>query len=245
MPEYPSVLGVFSHRKQISVGSGVTRTGHQKLTYWFVRQISDDTFDIQPLNIYHVPSGMREFIKSDLFLAEYTPDPNYYNVNTVPALRSLYEKITKGEEHLSEGNLDAAEKEFLKALMIDDLNIEANYGLGTVYTEKNDFDKLARTLKVLMGQGDAFSTEHKERLNSFGVRLRRNGHLEQATAFLEKAHEVNPQDDHIMFNLARVYFDKKEFQKCRATLTQALEVNPAFPEARKFLRYCDKVDSAA
>lgn len=244
MPDYPTVLGVFSHRKHVSVGSGTTKTAHQKLTYWFVRQIGDDTFDIQPLNIYHVPSGMREFIKGDVFLAEYTPEPNYYNVNTVPALRSLYEKITKGEEHLSEGNLDAAEMEFLKALMIDDLNIEANYGLGAVYTEKNDFDKLARILKVLMGQGGTFSHEHKERLNAFGVRLRRNGHLEQAAAFLEKAHEATPDDDHIMFNLARVYFDRKELEKCRTTLTRALQVNPAFIEARKFLNYCQKMDFA-
>lgn len=245
MPDYPSVLGVFSHRRNITVGSGTTKTVHQKLTYWFARQIGDDTFDIQPLNIYHVPSGMREFVKGEAFLAHYTPEPHYYNVNTVPALHSLYEKITKGEEHLSEGDLDAAEKEFLKALMIDDMNIEANYGLGTVYTEKNDFDKLARILKVLMGLGDAFSNEHNERLNAFGVRLRRNGHLDQATAFLEKAHEANPKDDHILFNLARVYFDKKEFDKCRTTLAQALEVNPEFPEARKFLTYCEKMGSAA
>lgn len=245
MPDYPTVLGVFSHRKNIIVGSGTTKTTHQKLTYWFVRQVGDDTFDIQPLNIYHVPSGMREFIKGEAFLAHYTPEPNYYNVNTVPALHSLYEKISKGEEHLSEGDLDAAELEFLKALMIDDMNIEANYGLGTVYTEKNDFDKLAKILKVLMGLGDAFSNEHKERLNAFGVRLRRNGHLDQATAFLEKAHEANPSDDHILFNLARVYFDKKEFEKCRTALLQALDVNPSFPEAKKFLTYCEKMASAA
>lgn len=245
MPDYPTTLGVFSHRKNIIVGSGTTKANHQKLTYWFVRQIGDDTFDIQPLNIYHVPSGMREFIKGEMFLAHYTPEPNYYNVNTVPALHSLYEKISKGEEHLAEGDLDAAELEFLKALMIDDMNIEANYGLGTVYTEKNDFDKLAKILKVLMGLGDAFSNEHKERLNTFGVRLRRNGHLEQATAFLEKAHEANPADDHILFNLARVYFDRKEFDKCRTSLLQALDVNPGFPEARKFLTYCEKMGSAA
>jgi tetratricopeptide (TPR) repeat protein len=243
MSEYPTVLGVFSHQRPISVGSGTTRTTHQKMTYWFVRQTGEDNFDTQPLNIYHVPSGMREFIKGEKFFSEYTPEPNYYQVNTVPALKSLYEKITKGQEHLAEGDLDAAEKEFLKALMIDDLNIEANYGLGEVYTEKNDFDKLSRILKVLMGQGDTFSQEHKERLNTFGVRLRRNGHLDQAMTFLEKAHEVNPEDDHILFNLARVYFDKKDFATCQEKLNLALEANPEFAEARKFLKYCEKIAS--
>jgi tetratricopeptide (TPR) repeat protein len=241
MPEYPIVLGVYSHRVLTEVGTGTTRAEHQKLTYWFARQIGDENFDIQPLNIYHVPSGLRDFIKSDKFLAEYVPEPGYYQANTVPALKSLYEKVSKGEEFLQEGRLDAAEKEFVKALMIDENNVEANYGLGEVYTEKNEMEKLVKVLRVLMGLEDAFAVEHRERLNAFGVRLRKNGHFDQAIAFLEKALEINPSDDHVLFNLARVHFDKKDLDNCKLRLSQALALNPGFAEARKFLSYCEKL----
>jgi len=241
MPEYPLILGVYAKRGGGNVGTGTTRSAHQNLTYWFVRQISEENFDVQPLNIYHVPSGMREFVKSDTFLAEYTPEPGYYQTNTVPALRSLYEKVSKGEEFLQNGELDSAEKEFVKALMIDENNVEANYGLGEVYTEKQEFEKLIKVLKVLMGLEDAFSLEHRERLNSFGVRLRKNGHFDQAISFLEKALEINKSDDHILFNLARVYFDMKDIPNCKVRLSQALELNPDFAEASKFLKYCENM----
>ena len=241
MAEYPIILGVYSHRRGIRVGTGSTQTQHQKVTYWFARQLAQEDFDVQPLNIYHVPSGLREFVKSEKLMAEYTPEPNYYQVNTVPALKSLFEKISKGEEYLKGGQLDAAEKEFIKALMIDDLNVQANYGLGEVYTEKNEFEKLLKVLKVLMGLEDAFNLENRERLNSFGVRLRKNGHFDQAVSFLEKALVINPEDDHILFNLARVHFDKKDYENCKKRLLEALELNPDFSEAKKFLNYCTQI----
>jgi len=73
------------------------------------------------------------------------------------------------------------------------------------------------------------------------VRLRKNGQLDQAGAFLEKALELNPRDDHIMFNLSRVYFDQKLLDKCQDMLKRALDVNPGFVEATKFLGYCGKI----
>lgn len=240
MAEYPEVLGVFSHKAKKSVGVGGTQAVHVQVTHWFVRQISEEHLEVQPINVYHVPSGMQEIVNIERFLREYSPEPNYYQVNTVPALKSLHDKILKGSEYLEENNLDAAEKEFIKALMIDEYNIDANYGLGEVYSEKNEMEKLAKVVRRLMGIEAAFTFEHTDRLNSFGVRLRRNGQLDQAAEFLEKAAAMNELDAHIKFNLARVYFDRKEADKCRAVLQAALENEPGFVEARKFLAYLDK-----
>ena len=240
MPEFPAILGAFSHQKKSKVGSGMTSASHQQVTYWFARQISEENFDVQPINVYHVPSGLRESVKSDVFLSEYTPESNYYTINTVPALASLHDKISKGEEYLNRGELDEAEKEFIKALMIDGENVQANCDLGAVYSEKMETDKLAKVIKVLMGLNGAFSFSHVDRLNAFGVRLRKNGQLDQAASFLQKSLEMNLLDDHVMFNLARVYFDQKEYVKCGNQLKMALEVNPDFSEAKKFLTHCKK-----
>jgi len=244
MSSYPVVLGVYSHRVSTDMGTGATKSQRTEETYWFIRQVGPEKFDIQPLNIYHVPSGLREFISWDK-LSEYTPEPKYYQVNTVPALKTLYDKVAKGQGNLKAGDLDSAEKEFMKALMIDDQNVEANYGLGEVYTEKNEVEKLEKILKVLMGLDEAFDIEHRAKLNSFGVQLRKNGHFEQAIVFMEKALKINPDDDHIHFNLARVYFDKKDFTICKRLLTDALRLNPNFSEAKSFLSYCNKMSPAS
>lgn len=240
MSEYPSILGVFSLFTNDDLGTGSTQTKHAQTTYWYARQLSGITVELQPLNIYHVPSGIRKMAGLDEFMRSYTPEPRYYETNTVPALRSLKAKIDQGEQAFSLGRLDDAEKAFLKALMIDELNVPANYGLGDVYTEQKDFQKLRKVLAVLMGLDDAFSIEYRCKLNTFGINLRKQGLLDESIAFFNKALEIQKDDENIYFNLARVHFDKGEMEKCIGVLNIATALNPAFAEAHKFIAYCQR-----
>ncbi len=43
------------------------------------------------------------------FLKQYTPEPNYYRIHTVPALDTLARKIEEGEKAFEEGKMDEAE----------------------------------------------------------------------------------------------------------------------------------------
>lgn len=241
MADYPAILGVFSLRRNEEVGTGATQTRHDQLTYWYARQISDDSVELQPLNVYHVPSGIKKLRPLDEFLRTCMPEPRYYEANTVPALNSLKSKIEQGEKFFSMGLLDDAEKAFLKALMIDELSVPANYGLGEVYTEQKDFQRLRKVLNVLMGLDDAFAAEHRQKLNTFGINLRKQGFFDESIEFFNKALEIRKDDEHIYFNLARVHFDKGEIGKCLDILNQATSLNPEFAEARKFIRYCEKM----
>lgn len=241
MSDYPSVLGVFSLRKADEVGTGATQARHAQLTYWYARQLDPAAVEVQPLNVYHVPSGIRKQAVLDDFLRSYTPEPRYYEANTVPALRSLTSKVEQGEKFFSMGLLDDAEKAFLKALMIDEVNVPANYGLGDVYTEQKEYLKLRKVLNVLMGLDDAFSLEYRQKLNTFGINLRKQGYLEESIAFFNKALEIQKNDENIYFNLARVHFDKGEIDKCIGILNIATTLNPEFIEARKFITYCERM----
>lgn len=239
--DYPSILGVFSLRRAEDIGSGATQARHTQLTYWYARQLDQLAVELQPLNAYHVPSGIRKQAVLAEFLKSYTPEPRYYEANTVPALKSLKAKIDQGEKFFSMGLLDDAEKAFLKALMIDEMNVPANYGLGDVYTEKKDFQKLRRILTVLMGMDDAFSTEYRQKLNAFGINLRKQGYLDESIEFFNKALEIQKNDENIYFNLARVHFDKGEIDTCIGILNIATTLNPGFVEARKFMTYCERM----
>lgn len=237
---YPSILGVYSLSKADEIGTGATAAKHEQLTYWYARQLAQDLVEVQPLNAYHVPSGIRKNVSTVDFLRAYTPEPRYYQVNTAPALKSLAAKINQGEKLFSMGQLDDAEKAFIKALMIDETNIPANYGLGEVYTEQNDYAKLRSVLGVLMGIDEAFTMPYRQKLNSFGISLRKKGYLDESLVFFSRALEVQQDDEHLHFNLARVHFEKGDISKCLGSLEQAVALNGEFVEARKFIAYCER-----
>jgi len=240
MPEYPIILGVYSLGLTTDLGVGETAGKHQSVTYWYARQLDADRIEVQPLNVHHVPSGVKKELATRDFLIQYAPEPRYYTVHTVPALESLAKKLKRGEEAFSLGDLDEAERQFVKALMIDDVNVTATYGVGKVASEKKDYAKLKRVLGTLLHLDEAFAQEYREQFNSFGITLRKNGNFDEALAFYGRALELNANDDHVHFNMARAFFDKKSVDDCLRHLNLALSIRPDFVEARKFLDFVIK-----
>lgn len=240
MSDFPEILGVYSLQIEADIGTGGTQSSHENVTYWYARQLSDEEFEVQPLNAHHVPSGVRSVMKQMDFLKQYTPEPTYYKVHTVPALETLRRKIEMGEKAFADGNMDEAEGQFIKALMIDDKSIDANYGLGEVYSETKEFNKLKDVLNTLLGLDEAFTYEHRQKFNKFGISLRKNGHYDESIRYYEKSLEIVESDENVYFNLARVYFEKGINDQCITSLEKALNINPEFVEAQKFLRYCQK-----
>ena len=240
MSDYPEVLGVYSLLIDADIGTGGTTVRHDNVTYWYARQLSEEDFEVQPLNAHHVPSGVRSTMKELDFLKQYTPEPTYYKLHTVPALETLARKVTMGEDAFAKGDLDEAERQFIKALMIDELNVDANFGLGEVYSEKKEFKKLKRILNTLLGLDEAFTYEYRQKFNHFGISLRKNGHYDESIRYYQKSLEIVKSDENVYFNLARVYFEKGLNDHCISNLKQALDINPKFTEAQKFLKYCRK-----
>lgn len=243
--EYPAILGVYSLQLDTSIGDGGTAKRHANVTYWYVRQLSLEEFEVQPLNKHHVPSGVRSKLPRLDFLRQYTPEPTYYSRHTVPALETLKRKLAMGVEAFAKGDLDEAERQLVKALMIDDLNVDANFKLGEVYSEQNDFVKLKKVLDTLMGIQEAFTFEYRQQFNTFGISLRKNGHYDESIRYYIKSLEVIDTDENVYFNLARVYYEKGQLEDCIHSLRQALGINPEFVEAQKFLRYCEANPPAA
>jgi len=238
--DYPQILGVYSLSQEAEIGTGGTQGKHHNVTYWYARQLSPAEFEVQPLNAHHVPSGVRSVLGEINFLRQYTPEPHYYRIHTVPALKTLSRKVKMGNEAFASGDLDEAERQFLKALMIDEKHVDANYGLGEVYSEQKDFDKLKKVLDTLLGLDEAFTYEHRQKFNQFGISLRKNGHYDESIRYYNKSLEIVEDDENVYFNLARVYYEKGMSDQCVRSLEQALSLNPEFVEAQKFLKYCQK-----
>lgn len=245
MSAYPQILGVYSKNASAKVGAGHTKDTYEQTTYWYVRRVSDDEYELQPLNANNVPSGVRTVLPKGEFVVQHCPEPAYYERNTMPALKSLQKKIAEGEEHFAMGKLDEAEKAFLKALMIDELNVPANLGVGAVYSEKKEFQKVQKVLKILLNCDETFQREQSVRFNTLGMSLRKQGLLDEALNYYLKSLEYNDKDENLHFNLARVYFDKGDPNATMQHLTTCLEINPDLEVARKFMKYCRKMTTEA
>ena len=237
---YPQILGVYCKKDDRSVGTGTTTTHSQNRTYWFVRRLDEDEYEVCPLNSSHVPSGSRTMLTKGELATQYIPEPQYYERHTFPALKSLQKKIELGEQFFKKGLLSQAEKEFLKATMIDEENAEANLGLGAVYVEQDEFQKTKKVLKVLLGNDMVFQEEQRRQFNVFGIGLRKKKMYSEALGYYSKALEYNGDDEHLHFNLARVLYEKGDEIACMEHLETALKLSPDFKEAQKFLEYVGK-----
>ncbi len=89
---------------------------------------------------------------------------------------------------------------------------------------RKEFDKLRDVLETLLGINEAFTYEHRQKFNEFGISLRKNGHYDESIRYYEKSLEIVKEDENVFFNLARVYFEKGLNDKCIANLEQALEL---------------------
>jgi len=71
--------------------------------------------------------------------------------------------------------------------------------------------------------------------NRLGIAYRRQGKFKLALNLYAKALAFHPQDENLHYNMARCYFDMRNFHKASEELLTALKVNPNFSEAQRLL----------
>lgn len=231
------ISGVFSSQVIQKVGTGTTTRKTVKKTFWMVDQIDDQTLEIQPVNVNYVPSGPKRKVPKEDFLEKFAPEPEFYVSMVYPKMKELKESVGKGEKHREKGETFSAEMEFNNAINIDEENVRANFGLGLTYLERGDDSKANDIFERLVKLDAAFETEHKHLFNDFGINLRKNKMYEQSVDYYERAIELAATDENLYYNVARVYYEREEFDKAASSLQKALEMNEGFEEAAKFLQF--------
>ncbi|MGE4292762.1 MAG: tetratricopeptide repeat protein [Desulfovibrio sp.] len=233
------VLGVYSHSQKYQYQFKERDSSYRQGTYWFVIRLDEERYSVQPLNGHHLPSGVTKTVSKEEFLQYYTPEMEYFRKNTVPALDSLREKLFMGRRFFDLGRMDKAEKLFCSIVIMDEANIEANTGLTEVYANQKRFTELRTVLDRLFGVDELFREQQRHKFNEFGMLLRKKGLFDDAIRFYRKALEVNSEDDHLHFNLARAYHERGKHDQCLAHLYESLRLNPALVEAACFLDHVE------
>ncbi len=234
------IKGLFSTQTISKVGTGVTQRKTVQKMYWFATEKEDGKIEIQALNFNNVPAGEKKVISRDEFLDGYAPEPEMYTKTVYPKMRELTKTIALADRHRQNGETYSAEHEYAKALNIDEENIRANFGLGLTYLERGDKQKGTDILERLVKLEATFDKEHKHLFNEFGISLRKNELLDESIDYYQRAEKLEKKDENLYYNMARVYFDKKEMQKVGECLKKALQINKDMEAAQKFLAYMKK-----
>ncbi|MDL2315932.1 tetratricopeptide repeat protein [Desulfovibrio sp. OttesenSCG-928-A18] len=229
------ISGVFSSQEVKKVGTGTTTRRSIQKAFWFCQEQDDGQFEVQPLNVNYVPSGPKKKVSREQFLASFSPEPELYVTSVFPKMREVNKTLARAERHRANGELYSAEMEFGNALKVDEENIRANFGLGITYLERGETNKADNIFERLVKLEAAFDHEHKHLFNEFGINLRKNGMIDQALTYYERALELSPHDENLLHNLARAYLEKKDLDKALDFLLRSLDMNPTIESSIKFL----------
>ncbi len=141
-----------------------------------------------------------------------------------PEMKETSEQDKAGRRHydfgmvmLKRGQVDAAIREFDKAVAIDPAMSEAQQELGCLYLEKDELDRAS----VSIDKAIAADPDLKRARICRGELMRRLGKPEEAARELKGVLAVVPDDFEALYYLARVYEDRKQMKEAAETYRQA------------------------
>ena len=224
------ISGIFSRKSTLKVGFGATKREAQAETYWFVKEQEENHFLVQSLDMDFKRQGQPFSITRTRLFDEYHLEPDL-------SYRLLSQPLLVGDHYRATAKYANAEQEYLKIKRIDEDNIRANFGLGLVYLSMDKTEKAAYIFDRLVRLEEAFEPRHKHLFNEFGISLRKKKLFDEALKYYFRARELCADDDHLLLNIARVYFEQGQMAEAESMARQALDINPGLAEAKRLLEH--------
>ncbi len=226
------IKGIFYEESVITLGTGHTQRTQKIKNFCSAEQIDGDMVKIAFLGNEGNPTGIVVQMPCDEFLKKFTFAPDY-KVKTRKE-RETDKHISLAEKRRERKEYNSAEWEYTSALKIDPESIRANFGIGTLYMEMGEPGKAKEIFRKLCEIDAIFEDENKHIFNEFGIELRRAKMGDEALANYMKALEISPRDEHLYFNIARLYYDSEDFTSALQWIEKSLNINPHFREAAQF-----------
>lgn len=232
--------GVFSTQARAVIGFGTTRRKVNQNINVFAEEQEDGNYLVRNLNKNYIPSGKARLVTKEQLLAEFLPEPDLYMNKVVPMLRQVRETVEEADRHREQGEHMSAEFEYKNALRVDEEHIRATFGLGLTYLDRGEIENANLVCRRIITLEAAFGEEHKHLFNEFGIKMRKHAMYPQALRYYFKAYRLSRQDEHLLYNIARTYYEKGKGKLAKKFLDMALSLNPGFAEAGSLLRGIEK-----
>ncbi|MDR2050568.1 MAG: tetratricopeptide repeat protein [Deltaproteobacteria bacterium] len=105
---------------------------------------------------------------------------------------------------------------------------------------QNNRDMALESLNKILEHHANFRKEHKHMFSDFGTALRRRRLYSLAGRFHDKAKELAPDDEHILFNIARAMYEAGKINQAREYLREAVSMAGDFREGCDFLEFIER-----
>lgn len=136
---------------------------------------------------------------------------------------------TMGEIFFRKGDIDTAERWFVKAAQMNHLDVFSFHHLGDIYLKRNDFDKAFRFYEKAM----KISPRHVDRAINFGKVLLQKGKIDKATSVFENGIRLSGNPVELREDVARSCMAAGAYD---AALTQLQNLHRQFPKRLDLLR---------
>lgn len=223
-----NISGIFSCKTTLKVGFGTTKREAFSETFWFVKEIPNGNFHVQSLDMDFKRQGDPFEISRDKLFEDYHLEPDL-------SYRLLSQPLLIGDHYRATAKYARAEQEYQKIKRIDEDNIRANFGLGLLYLAMDKPEKASYIFTRLVGLEETFEPQHKHLFNEFGINLRKKGLFDEALKYYFRARELSEDDDHLLLNIARVYYEQQRLTEAETAARDALALNPDLAEAKRLL----------
>ncbi len=223
----PAILGVYQSEASQKAGRGQATIQEfvQRLS-WLVLRLDEERCLALALNDQHLPGEVGQSLSHESLLSGYSPEPGIFRERLLPVLIRLRDKLEILGGDKAADLLSPEEAQVFRALSI-----------GRKLAAQADEVQVVRMLLAALPVAGEFAAVAAAELNAEAVLLRKAGRGDRAAAWLEKALELTPDDDHLLFNLARAYYENGDAPACRRCLERALALNPGLAAATRFLEF--------
>lgn len=227
-------LGIYSTEQPGAIGVGMTRRKGTQKRYWHVWE-GEDGFIVQPLNQNLVPTGDRRPVQAGEFRERFTHEPDFYVDPQSRRARRLWDRGEEVQEKVVDETLDMDDP--LESL---EREARAEFGMAVVQLKRGNRSKAESMFRELADLKGDFERRHKHMFNDFGINLRKSRLPNIALKHYERALELSPDDDHLLHNMARAYYEQGEVDRAISLLERSLELNPGLEVSAKFLKFIKK-----
>lgn len=225
--------GIYSETKVQKIGTMSTSRSQTIVDYYKVTQVNDNTMSVQILDMYGDPMPLVEKVPLAEFLKRFTFEPDKFQTRKTPNDLAAEKALATAERHVARKEFNSAEFEYSKALRLDEENVRANFGLGKLYMTTGEVEKAATVFSSLAKQDNVLAPENKHFFNELGIELRGLKLYDQAVSFYRKALDLAPNDENLLFNIARACYENSDKDMAAHFLKCALNINPEMEAAKK------------
>lgn len=219
-----SVVGSHAGRMEVmgdystAAGADVPKALHcGGRVYWFVLRL-DHAFRVKALGPNDLPAGVSREVPPEEFSELFSPEPQHYADHTLPAIRR-----------------------FIKTRAGAGDKVELFVALGFRPAPGEEaLSWVRRVMEELEFSADAIRFRQCRELSQRAVALRKSGRAVEALPLAAKAVELRADDEHLLFNLARVHHELGDADAAMAILKRALVINPGFGDAVVFVRFLSR-----